>query len=275
MADINLPDPKAMGEIKAEPLDTSKLDRWLSGKMPRRVLVLPYGGTIPSAKAPKGVDLDGEWFSERTDLFDGRKALMASRQRVVDWHHDVDPTGLMKGAMLGHVMLDETAEDDGLWADFWVNAGERRKEMFRVLESRGAALYGSSQAARKAKDDDTGEILVWPLIRHTITTSPQNRLAVVPPLKALLAAPNIDEIPADALKALLVGLDDSARELLLSSEGASVVPEGDPGVKAGRVLSAQTQAELLRVLDLAEKELPALIRALLARGIIPEGEPTP
>ena len=257
---------KALGELKAEPLDTSKLDRWLSGKMPRRILVLPYGGTIPSEKAPRGVDLDGEWFSERTDLFDGRAALMASRQRVVDWHHDNDPTGLMKGAMLGHVMLDETPEDDGLWADFWVNAGERRKEMFRVLETRGAHLYGSSQAARKAKDIDTGEILVWPLIRHTITTSPQNRLAVVPPLKALLTASSIDEIPADALKALLVGLDASTAELLLGSADAAVNASAQPGsdgVKAGRVLSAKTRAELERVIALAEEGLIPLIRALL------------
>lgn len=268
---------KTTGDMKAEPLDTPKLDRWLSGKMPRRVLVLPYGGTIPSEKAPRGVDLDGEWFSERTDLYDGRSALMASRQRVVDWHHDNDPTGVMKGATLGHIVMDEAPEDDGLWADFWVNAGEKRKELFRTLETRGTALYGSSQATRKALDPDTGEILVWPLIRHTITTSPQNRLAVVPPLKAILAASSLDELPAEAIKALLVGLDDAQRELLLSSGSASVVEPGDPGVKAGRVLSAQTLAELQAVIDLAEQELPALIRRIVARssGAIPEGDTIP
>jgi hypothetical protein len=266
---IGEPAQKATGELKAEPLDTSKLDRWLTGKMPRRILVLPYGGTIPSEKAPRGVDIDGEWFSERTDLFDGRPALMATRQRVVDWHHDNDPTGLMKGAMLGHIVMDETAEDDGLWADFWVNAGERRKEMFRVLETRGASLYGSSQAARKAKDLDTGEITVWPLVRHTITTSPQNRLAVVPPLKAILTAPSLDEIPAEALKALLVGLDASTAELLMGSADAAVTASAQPGsdgVKAGRVLSRQTQAELEKLLEEAERTIPDLIRRLLARA---------
>jgi hypothetical protein len=271
------PEDKATGEMKAEPLDTPKLDRWLSGKMPRRVLVLPYGGSIPSEKSPRGVDLDDEWFSERTDLYDGRKALMASRQRVVDWHHDNDPTGVMKGATLGHVVLDETPEGDGLWADFWVNAGEKRKELFRTLETRGTQLYGSSQATRKAVDPDTGEILVWPLIRHTITTSPQNRLAVVPPLKAFLTAPNLDELPADAIKALLLGLDDSTRELLLSSPSASVVEAGDPAVKAGRQISAKNEAELQKVIGLLETDLPSILRALLTRasGTSPERDTTP
>jgi hypothetical protein len=41
---------------------------------------------------------------------------------------------------------------------------------------------------------------------------------------------------------------------------------GSEAVKAGRVLSRQTIADLERVLDLAERELPALIRAIVARG---------
>src|SRR5512135_214519 len=57
---------KALSEIKAEPMTTNRLDKWLSGLIPRRILVLPFGGPIPRKGAPLGVDLDGEWFDAET-----------------------------------------------------------------------------------------------------------------------------------------------------------------------------------------------------------------
>lgn len=267
---------KTTGELKAEPLTTSQLDRWLAGKMPRRILMLPYGGPIPSKASPLGVDIDGQWFDDDTDYFDGHKALLATRERLTDWHHDMDPTFAMKGAILGTSIFDDKAETvtidgsdyTGRWADYWANAGEKRRDLVAALERRSVPLYASSQAAysRIAK---SGHIDVWPVIRNTISTSPQNTYAVVPPLKALLDFPSLDEIPADALKALLVGLDASTAELLLGSTDAAVhasAPSGSAEVKAGRVLSRQTIADLERVIDLAEHELPALLRALVARG---------
>ncbi len=257
-------------ELKAEPMTTAQLDRWLSGKAPRRILVLPYGGPIPRKGAPLGVDIDDEWFDENTDTIDGHAALKASNRRLVDFHHEMDPTGVMKGAILGHVDIDddaETAEVDGQpylgrWGDFWANAGEKRRQLVAMLERRGVALYGSSQAAYKKADG--GHILVWPLIRHTITTSPQNTNAVVPALKALLTAPTLDEIPADALKALLVGLDARTADLLLTSASRL----GDGSGKAGRVLSMQTITELRAAMDALE--------ALVARGAFrpPDSEET-
>ena len=35
-------------ELKAEDMNASRLDRWLSGAIPRRVLVVPFGGPIPT-----------------------------------------------------------------------------------------------------------------------------------------------------------------------------------------------------------------------------------
>jgi hypothetical protein len=245
-------------EIKAEPLTTTQLDRWLAGRMPRRVLVVPFGGPIPSPKAPRGVDLDGEWFSPRTDLTGEYAALKASRVRLVDWHHDADPTGKMKGAILGRVILDEHAEDDGYWADFWANAGEKRLALVKRLEERGAALYGSSQAATKAVDADTGEITYWPLIRHTITTSPQNILAVVPPVKAVLGHPDLAEQPADALRALLAGLSDD----LAPSQSSTL--RGERDAKAGRVLSARNMQAILDALS-AFDDAAERLREVIAR----------
>ncbi len=269
------------GELKAEPMDTAKLERWLSGKMPRRILVAPFYGPVKASvfgypEDGHGRDIEGDYFHPDTDFYGPYPALKASRTRAVDWHHaafsgNTDPVGdTMKAAIIGNLVLDDVTEDDGLWADFWANAGEKRRKLVADLELRGAHLYGSTQAVRGAsRKADYGRIDVWPIQYHTISTSPVNTYAVVPPLKAILTAPSLDEIPAEALKALLVGLDAPTADLLLTSIDATADPvasSGDVAAKAGRVLSRQTLADLERVLALAEQELPALIRELIDRS---------
>ena len=101
---------KTLVEIKAEPMDAGRLDRWLKGEIPRRKLVLPFTGPLPGGKA--GLDLDGEYFDAETDWIGPFPALRKSRERLVDWHHDMDPSpqGSMKGVVLGREVLD--AEPD-------------------------------------------------------------------------------------------------------------------------------------------------------------------
>lgn len=258
---------KAMYELKAENLTAKRLDRWLSGEISRRILVVPFGGPLPSEKSSLGVDVDEEWFDSETDLYGPFPSLRESRERVVDWHHDDHGVkgrpSKMKGADLGRITLDVDPEDDGYWADWWTNVGEDRRRLIAALERRGTPLYGSSQAVYKMKAD-SGHIDVWPLIRHTITTSPQNTYAVVPPLKALLAYPSIDEMPADAVKALVLGLDATTTELLLSSPDAAVQASalvGDEAVKAGRVLSTKNLTDLRAAI--------VLLGELLSRGVLP------
>ena len=262
---------KAAGvEMKAEPMTSSQLDRWLSGKISRRLLVVPFGGPIPKKGAPLGTDLDGEWFDADTDLFGSYKALRASRERLVDWHHEADPTGRMKGAILGHVVLDDAPEDDGVWADFWANAGEQRRALIARLERGGVPLYGSSEAVyKKARDD--GHIDEWPLIRHKITTSPQNTFAVVPPLKAILTMDdiNLEAIGFAAVKAALVGLGDLSEDITASLPAEAVAASllaGEDDVKAGRVLSKDREAELRSrveaLMQLIDAWLPTVVADL-------------
>ena len=236
-------------EIKAEPLDGSALDLWLQGKRPRRILVVPFGGPLPGGK--KGKDLDGEYFDEETDLYGPFPSLRKSRERLVDWHHDQDPTGIMKGAIVGRIVMDERYQSDGVWADFWANAGEKRRHLMAKLEESGIPLFGSSQAEpttwRKAAD---GHIEVWPLIRHTITTSPQNTYAVVPPLKAVLDTDTKDALSVSALEAAMLESDGSNPFRTLPA-GA-----GERGGTASSVLSPN-QAGLL---EAALAELETIIR---------------
>lgn len=238
-------------EVKAEPLTENQLEAWLSGERSRRILVVPFGGPLPGGKA--GLDLDGEYFDEATDLYGPFPALRASRERFVDWHHDDDgvPDGMarMKGAILGKIVLDEgpstlAAEDgeyDGVLADFWANAGEQRRKLIRDLQRRGQPLYGSSQAVAKAvRKDEDGHIALWPLYRHTITTSPQNTYAVVPPLKAVLAADlNFEDVGLAALRAALVGIEDLSADLHATSHG------GERAAKSRRLLEVLAEADQL------------------------------
>lgn len=218
-------------ELKAEDLTVPQLDSWLQGKRARRILVVPFGGPLPGGKA--GLDIDGEYFDDTTDLYGPFQELRRTSDRLVDWHHDMDPTGVMKGAMLGRIVLDREPEGDGYWADFWANAGERRLALVAQLERKGLPLYGSSEAipsgVRKASD---GHIEVWPLIRHTITTSPQNVYAVVPPLKALLELPQAaDAVSAEAVRTAMLGAFGSYRSGTLgnvpgerSGQGGGLTP---------------------------------------------------
>jgi len=251
-----------MTPLKAEPFTTSELDRWLAGKMPRRILVAPFGG--PLAKA-KGLDLDGEYFDERTDFYGPYPELKASRDRLVDFHHTtfLDRPGTpaedaVKGAIMGRVVLDDHYEEPdwgfaGLWGDFWANAGEKRRALIAQLERAGHQLYGSTQPiAAGVRRGKAGHIDVWPIQYHTISTSPQNTYAIVPPIKAALDAP---EVSIAALRAFAVGLDD-----LGSLRDPSAM--GDQGAKAGRVFSRRNEADLQAALDELDERVTA-IRALL------------
>ena len=233
--------------MKAEDLTTSQLDEWLQGKRPRGILVVPFGGPLPGGKA--GLDLDGEYFDEETDLYGQFPQLRRTRERLVDWHHDGDPTGVMKGAILGRIDLDENPGDDGYWAAFWANAGEKRRYLMAQLEEKGVPLFGSSQAEpttwRKAKD---GHIEVWPLIRHTITTSPQNTYAVVPPLKAILTTDYRGALSIDALEAAMLEPDNPSTFRTLSQTG-------ERGGTGGSVLSSFQEARLRSAISELERTL--------------------
>ena len=267
---IGEPAQKA-SELKAEPLTVSQYDRWLKGEISRRILVVPFGGQLPSPYNKAGMDIDHQFFHDATDLYGPFPSLRASRDRVTDWHHDLDPTGATKGAIIGRTVLDDHAETvnlDGLpyagvWGDFWANAGEKRRQLVAMMERQlRQQLYGSSQAVKGAVKIDpvTGSIDVWPVTRHTITTSPQNGLAIVPTMKAVL-----DSDPASltvgALRAFLTGLDAFEPELgtNFSGGGANFPPSGDFTVKAGRVFSSANEQSLRSIVD----EINALLAKLV------------
>lgn len=258
---------KAMAELKAAPLTSKELESWLAGERSRRLMVIPFGGPLPGGKS--GLDLDGDYFDDTSDLYGPFPFLRSNRERIVDWHHDQDEgvpdrVPSMKGAILGRIVLDEgpstlTADDgdyEGVAADFWAKAGEKRLSLIKALQSRGAAIYGSSQAIssaiRKASD---GHIEQWPVIRHTISTSPQNIYAVVPSLKAVLTADlPFDEVGVSALRAALAGLEDLGSDLRETLRESA----GDPAAKARQLDTGEVLAEAERTLGRLYERFPTL-----------------
>ena len=210
-----------------------------------RLLAIPFGGPIPSAIFPRGVDVDGETFTERTDIKPGWLT-----ERIVDWHHGADRT--LGRTPLGKA-VDPIMDEDGWWVTVWMNHGERRVELIRRLAER-APIFGSSESiAGQTRKAETGEILLWPYWRQTLSTSPQNTKSVLRPLKA-----SIDDLyatggtPTDAFWADIVAdLTDLRADLHRTSVS-------DDAAKAGRVLSAMNEAALRKAID----ELAAVLAKL-------------
>lgn len=246
---------KALLPVKAQPLGDDEFEAWFAGRIPRRILSIPFGGPIPSAKSSIGVDLDGEWFSERTDIYGGHRALTQTRERLVDFHHSAqppgkgygDPTGMMTGRILGKSILDPDPDEDGWWSDFWWEKGNQRVSLIKRLVQKGAQLFGSSQPLGKTAKNDDGEITVWPHWLQTVSPSPQNTYAIIRPkasLEAIAGNPFWSDIEA-ALRSL--GSD------LRLSPGM-----GTDAAKSGRVLSAVNVSDLKSAIEAANKVLDVL-----------------
>jgi hypothetical protein len=213
-----------------------------------RLLAIPFAGPIPSPVNARGVDLDGEWFSERTDIkpawFDARPT---------DWHHGSDIT--MGRTVIGKA-INLVQEQDGWWVDVWLKHGEKRLELIRQLAERGGQIFGSSEsAAGLTRKASTGEILVWPYIRQTLSTSPQNTHSVLRPLKAML-----DNL-ADPSAAFWSDIDRAIGNLSDDLRGTS---RSDLDAKAGRVLAARNESDLQAAVA-AFDEAVAQVRGVLAR----------
>ena len=212
-----------------------------------RLLAIPFGGPIPRPGAPRGADLDGEWFSPRTDI---KPDWFPSR--IVDWHHGHDPrmgrAELGKATDLGS--FDKAGDDpdeDGWWVTVWLKHGEKRVALVRALAERGATLYGSSEApAGLVQKASSGEIMVWPYVRQTLSTSPQNTLSIMRPLKATL-----DEYLAEGMlpgAAFWADTERAMRDLGASLRDPSLRRAID-GAKAGRVPSGEDVAAIHRAFD--------------------------
>ena len=219
---------KALTEIKATVLDDDRF----------RLLAIPFGGPLKSAVSPRGVDLDGEWFSERTDIkpdwFDFR---------LVDWHHRADPG--MGSVIIGKATLEDEPDEEGWWVEAWLKKGTKYLARIQRLMEAGGQLFGSSEAAPSlVRKDKSGEILVWPYIRQTLSPLPRNTFSVLRPLKATL-----DDLAVEELAPTAAFFDDLARYIDDLASNPAPTLRGDGEAKAGRVLAGRNEARLREALS--------------------------
>lgn len=209
-----------------------------------RLLAIPFTGPIPSPRTPKGVDLDGEWFDEVTDI---KPTWM--KARPVDWHHGKDR--MMQRTVIGKA-VDLEMDDEGWWVTVWLQAGEQRLNLIRQLQERGGQLFGSSETIGElARVKADGHIDVWPFWRQTLSTSPQNTHSVLRPMKAALAEALADEgyNPSDAFWAEITAeLGDLSADL---HDGAKAgPPDSDGGLEQAL---ARLGAPVDRLMDIVRK----------------------
>jgi hypothetical protein len=149
--------------LKAEQVTNSK---W-------RVLAIPFGGPLD------GKDLDGEFFSPRTDI----KPDWFDRRPLV-WHHNLD--GTMKADPVMGTADDTEKADDGWWSTIWLDRSHQYWAQVDAL-LRSGKVFGSSGSLHTfvKTDKKTGEILVWPYIEQTLTPTPANPYSRIVPAKAI------------------------------------------------------------------------------------------
>jgi hypothetical protein len=205
---------KAMPKITALPIKAEQV-----GTAKWRVLAIPFGGPF------KGRDMDGEFFSPRTDI----KPHWFT-ERPVLWHHGMDETKDEPDDAIG-TEGDLSKEKDGWWAEMWLDRGNRYwQQVSRMLAA--GKVYGSSGAlghvVRKSAD---GEILVWPHIEQTLTVTPSNPFARVVPVKALTHFDSAGITVDDELRGLFAE-PDSGPDL------GPHLPQGGEDPAVAKLLSA-------------------------------------
>jgi hypothetical protein len=164
-------------------MDTMKAEQIGSSKW--RVLAIPFGGPMAG-----GRDLDGEFFSPRTDI----KARWF-KERPVLFHHGQD--AVAGNEDYGDEEMDDAASKDGWWGTVWLNRSARYWAQVDAM-LRAGKMYGSSGAiahlVRKSRD---GEILVWPHAEQTLTPTPANPFSRITASKALIADAVADDLWPD------------------------------------------------------------------------------
>jgi hypothetical protein len=151
---------------EAQPLDSNRAIKMLGGNR--------LGGYMALWGSEAARDLDGEFFTpeteEMTAIFDAIGKLPFLYNHATD--------GALKSSVVG--VIDVLAADDvGLWYEAQLKQGERYNEAIRQLVNKN--MLGTSSgtlpgARRVAKN---GQILRWPVIEGSATTTPADPRQVV------------------------------------------------------------------------------------------------
>ena len=127
-------------------------------------LAIPYGGPMG------GKDLDGEFFSPRTDF-----ALKWFDQRPVLYHHGLDPDAEIEpvGAQFETKTLDA-----GRWAKVQLDKAHRYYDKIADMVREGKLFFSSGALPHLVRKAASGELTRWPWVELSLTPTPANPYAV-------------------------------------------------------------------------------------------------
>lgn len=153
-------------------------------------VAVPYGGPM------EGRDLQGEFFSEKTDLHldwfpDGRPLL---------YDHGFDAS--LREQVVGRQVKAEV-NDVGIWAEAQLNRAHRYFEAIMELVGEGALGFSSGSVHHLVTRSSSGEILNWPWIELSLTPTPANPWATIDPAKSLSHLRELGLTAPDPLLAIL------------------------------------------------------------------------
>jgi hypothetical protein len=226
------------------------------------ILAIPFSGPMPGG--PGGKDLDGEYFSPKTDLC----LDWFPTQRPLLYQHGLD--GEIAVAPIGKVDASSAHQDDAGW---WVRAqldkaGQYWRHITQLIEADEEKIFASSGSmphlVKRTKD---GEILRWPWVELSLTPTPANFFATVSAAaaKAHYAAAGLTPPPtinaddtrsyADLLDRLTDDMGDFAEMTLRLTHGRG---------KVGRPQLSDKRRELLTTMLARLREVDAVIHDLLA-----------
>jgi hypothetical protein len=231
------------------------------------ILAVPYGGPLA------GKDLDGEFFSERTDLcldwFPTHRPLL--------YNHGLD--GEIETTPIGKADASSAHQDDAGW---WVRAqldkaGRYWQHINQLIEADGEKLFASSGSlphlVRRAK---SGEILRWPWVELSLTTTPANLFATVTPASAkahykaagLTPPPTIDADDTRSYADLLDRLTDDVGDFAEMTQRLTL-----GRTKVGRPQVSDQRRERLTSLRKRLRELDSDLKDLLSETEPKRAEP--
>ena len=131
-----------------------------------RGLGMPFGGPFD------GRDLDGEFFSTKTDfMFD-----FFAGERPLLYHHGQD---MAVGPEVNGRVVDYSKTEAGIWTIAQLDKRARYLDEIRQLVERGALSFSSGAYPYLAQvNKGTGEIERWPWVELSLTPTPSNPYAV-------------------------------------------------------------------------------------------------
>lgn len=226
------------------------------------------GGYLVVWGSPQQRDLQGEYFTQATDL----KLNWYGGKRPALYHHGLDDA--VKADEIGEIDVLK-ADDTGVWAEAQLNMHNRYVRAVQRLVDKGALGWSSGSMPNLVQVDKDGHIKVWPIAEGSMTPSPaEPRNTGIRSLKAVKSAADgltLKELAAKAgfdLDALNAEPDDARKDVILQI--SEEPPEEDSNEETTTmdiqsIIAAVLQAVIGAGVQLSQEQQSAIVQQVMGQ----------